>query len=205
MTLPGLAHAPRPLLIVGTIALGVAVGLLLLMLWHVLRRLLNIPRVPLWGGTYVMMFITALLLSATGLMAFAIGDALIDWPAVGDGPVAEVRCQPATGGGTELRLVPLPTRTPETRVPVTGSCTMRATLLRFAAPIEGLGIGARYQIDVTSAVRPTTVTPGWRALPQPLGLPVATTRTETLLMATDAGALWRVTAGETALHLERAK
>lgn len=204
MTLSGLAQAPRPLLVVGALALGIAITLVLVMVWHVIRRVFDRPRVPLWGGTYVMMFVAVVVLGGAGVLAVLIADALVDWPAAAGDAVAEMRCRP-TGRAGELTIVPLPTRTPVVTAPVTGSCVVRATLLRFAAPLEGVGVGARYRLQPTSVAASSDRTPAWRALPQPAGLPVATTRTETLIMNLEPAAVWRVTAGETALHLERAR
>src|SRR5437764_1476255 len=103
----GFPHAPAPLVVFGITGSAIGGLLLFMLVWHALRRLLDLPRIPRGPGFYLFMVIACAVLFGGGVMSLILASALDDWEPVRDhAALAEVRCQRA-GNGARLTLVPL--------------------------------------------------------------------------------------------------
>jgi hypothetical protein len=198
-------HAPGSLVVFG-ITCTVLAGLLSLVLgWHVVRRLLDVPRVPRGPGTYVVMVLACLGLVAAGVIAFVVAAGLEDWPGVpARAPLAEVQCQRQAPAGARLGFVPFNaegTRGPEEAENVP-ACDLAIGRLRFAAPFARFGLVDRHRLARVGTRRRPVDAPTWRALPRPLGVPVAAASEQQLAVPAD-GARYRVIADERGFRLER--
>ena len=186
---------------------GTAVGgaLLLLLAWHVLRRLLDIPRVPLRAGTYVFLVVACAALLAGGLGALGLAAALDDWESVPDRvPLAEVHCQ-KTGTGARLTFVALKpdgTRGAEEAETVDAlPCDLAIARLQFIPALARLG--QRQRVSRVGPRPRATATPPWRALPRPFGLVVAEAADHQLTVPPEDDHAYRVVSDGSGFRVER--
>jgi hypothetical protein len=140
--------APGALVAVGLCASVVGVLLLLLLGWHVLRRILDRPRVPLGAGTYVVLGLACA--GACGLGATALGTAafFLDYERV-ENPtrLARLRCTRGGPRRVHLTVLPLAGRATEERFELEGErCAMVVELLRLGPLPARLGAGALWRV-----------------------------------------------------------
>jgi hypothetical protein len=204
----GFPHAPAALVVFGITCTALAGVVILILIWHAVRRVLDIPRVPRGPGSYVVMVVATAGLLALGLGAFLVAAGLEDWPAPGRAPLAEVRCHKLPPTGARLSFVPLAAdgaRSPEEVESVSSpsGCVLGFQRLRFAAPLARFGLTERVRLSrVGSRVRPAG-TPSWRALPQPLGAPVALASDEQLPVPAEDDRPYRLLTDARGLRLEK--
>jgi hypothetical protein len=202
----GFQHAPASLVVFGITCTALAGVVILVLLWHAIRRALDIPRVPRGPGTYVVMVLATAGLLAAGVGAFVVAAGLDDWPPPGRAPLAEVRCHKLTPTTARLSFVPLAldgARGPEEVESVARSCDLGFQRLRFAAPLARFGLIERLRLArVGNRLRPAG-TPAWRALPQPLGAPVAVASDEQLPVPPEDDRPYRVLADDRGFRLEK--
>ena len=183
-TMSGSGHAPPLLLLIGAAASALGALLVLMLFWHVLRRILDRPRVPLASGTYIFLGFLCAILSVTGIAALAVVRALDDWAPIRQGSaVAEIDCRKTDQGRLRISFTPLlpngyPAGVHESANLDDAECRVAGEILRFRAPLDRLGLGQLHRI-VRLGQRPRAgLTPSWRALPRPLGLPLASARSD---------------------------
>jgi hypothetical protein len=197
-------HAPGSLVVFGITCTVAAVLLILMLGWHVARRVLDIPRVPRGPGTYVVTVVVGVVLLAAGLSALAVAAGLEDWQGVpGRTPLAEVQCQRLTPSSARLTFVPFKpdgARGPE-EVETLPACDLAIERLHFAAPFARFGLTERNRLArVGSHPRPLE-SPDWSALPRPFGLPLAAASEQKVVVPD--GDRYRVIADERGLRLEK--
>lgn len=197
-------HAPGLLVVFG-ITCAVAAGLLILVLaWHLARRMLDIPRVPRGAGSYVVQVVACLALLAAGSIALAVAADLDDWQGIpGPTPLAEVQCQRITPTSARLSFVPLRTdgtRGPE-EVETVASCDVSVERLRFVRPFGRFGLVERNRLAQVGTRRRPLETPSWIALPSPLGVPVAVATVHKVVVPD--GERYRAIADDSGLRLEK--
>src|SRR5687767_1157673 len=104
----GLGQAPTWLVVLAITSIALGAFLLLLLGWHVVRRILDVPRVPRGAGTYAVMVSFCVLSIAGGATALVVAAALGDWQTqVGPSPVAEVHCRRTAPNRVEVSYVTL--------------------------------------------------------------------------------------------------
>jgi hypothetical protein len=201
----GFPHAPAALVVFGITGSAIGGLLLVVLLWHGLRRLLDLPRIPRGPGFYLFLVIACAFLFGGGVLSLIVAAALDDWEPVRDhAPLAEVRCQRA-GNGAHLTVVPLATdgargreETVELQAPL---CDLSIARLTFTPPLTRLG---EHQRITRMAGRPRPgPTPIWRTLPQPLGLPLATADDHQLSIPVEDAHPYRVVADGHGFRVER--
>jgi hypothetical protein len=166
-------HAPSSLVVFGITCAILAALLILLLVWHAVRRILDVPRVPRGAGFYVLMVVVAAAALGAGVGALVVAAALDDWPGViGQPAQAELRCRRQSPTAARLSFVPLDPRGPE-EAEVVPACEVAVDRLRFGGRLNRFGLFERFRLaQVGTRARPPG-TPEWRALPQPFGVPVA--------------------------------
>ena len=138
-----------------------------------------------------------------------LASALDDWdPAPHGAPVAELNCRRLTPKVTQMSFIPLDAqghRGPEEKQTLEASpCEVAVERLRFPAPLARLGLAERLRIARVGSQRRSATTPQWRALPQPLGVPIAVASAHELAVPADDGTSYRVIADESgALRFEK--
>jgi hypothetical protein len=197
-------HAPGSLVVFG-ITCVIAGGLFILLLgWHVARRVLDIPRIPRGAGSYAVQVVACLALLGAGIVALAVAAGLEDWQAVPTtAPLAEVQCLRLTPGSARLSFVPLRAdgaRGPE-EMETVGSCDLAIERLQFAHTFARFGLVERQRLALVGTRRRASETSDWAALPTPFGVPVAVT-TEQKVVVPD-GDRYRVIADGRGLRLEK--
>jgi hypothetical protein len=197
----GFAQAPGPLVVFGVTSTAIGGIILLLLGWHVARRLLDVPRIPLGRTTYAALVLVCTALLGTGISALMVASALDDWePTAGGTPVAEVNCRRVTPKVTQLSFTPLDAsgrRGAEEKQTLESSpCEVAVERLRFYTPLRRLGLVERLRVARVGSHRRAVATPQWRALPQPLGVPVAIASAHELSVPADDGTPYRVIADE---------
>jgi hypothetical protein len=200
-------QAPTWLVVLAITSIAVGAALLLLLGWHVVRRVLDVPRVPRGPGTYTVLVGLCVLCIAGGVTSLAVAAALTDWQAqIGPSPVAEVQCRRV--GPTEVQLgyvtIGPDGRRGSAQPPTTAaSCEVAVERLAFHARLARLGLIERHRLARVGAVTRPTSTPRWRALPQPMGLPIAAATAQPIAIPSDDGTPYRVVADDTGVRVER--
>jgi hypothetical protein len=170
--------------------------------------LLDIPRVPRGPGSYVLLVLASLVLLVCGVGALIVAAALDDWQAVPvRGALAEVQCHPLTPTGARLSLVALGADgargAEEVETVEATPCDLAVERLRFIPALARFGLVERHRVARLGGRRRPLTTPPWRALPDPLGVPVAVASDHQLSVPPDDGGPYRVMADQRGLRVER--
>jgi hypothetical protein len=207
-TMAGLGQAPTWLVVLAITGIAVGALLLLLLGWHVVRRILDVPRIPRGAGTYAVMVGFCVLSIAGGVTALAVAAALDDWQTqVGPSPVAEVHCRRIGPTRVELSYVTLGPdgqRGAEEKQTIDSlPCEIAVERLHFPQALARLGLIERHRLARVGAFRLATATPVWRALPQPMGLPIAYAEAQQVAIPTEDGVPYRVVADDRGVRVEK--
>lgn len=190
-----LAHAPRGLLAAALIATALMMVVSSVLVWHGLRRALDVPRVPRPPGIYLALALAwgalALGSAATIMTALLLRD---HRPLTGRTQVGELRCQPTADGHVRLEIAPAGSSfsDPLERYEGQGeACVVSVTEVALRPGLRALGLGALARIEsVGTAPRPTA-NPAWLT-PVPagaaglLGLVVQHTRAVQIVVRADS-------------------
>ena len=178
-------HAPGSLVVFGITGTAIGAILILVLGWHVARRVLDVPRIPRGPGFYVMMVIACLASLGAGVIALAVAAGLEDWQGIpGKSPLAEVQCHRLTPATARLSFVPFRedgARGPE-EVETVDSCDLVVQRLRLARPFARFGLEERYRLARVGTRRRPIETGDGSALPRPFGVPVGMTIEERLVV-----------------------
>jgi hypothetical protein len=157
---------------------------------------------------YTLMVVLCVLSIASGTASLAVAAALGDWQAqIGASAVAEVHCRRLGPNQVQLSHVPLGPdgqRGPEELQTLSAlPCELAVERLQFSGPLARMGLIERLRVArVGGVARPSSIPP-WRALPQPLGLPIAAATAEQVAIPTDDGTPYRVVADDRGVRVER--
>jgi hypothetical protein len=206
-SMAGFTHAPTSLVVLAITSMAVGALLLLLLGWHVVRRLLDVPRIPRGAGFYTFAVAACALSIAGGVSALAVAAALDDWQTQpGAGAIAEVHCRRTGPKSVELGYVTIGAdgkRGPEETQTIDSlPCAVAVEKLHFSQPLAHLGLMERHRLSGVGAARHTAI-PLWRALPQPLGLPIAFAEAQQVAIPSEDGAPYRVFADDRGLRVEK--
>ena len=202
------AQAPTWLVVLGITSVSLGAVILVLLGWHVVRRLLDVPRVPRGAGMYTLLVGLCALSIAAGVTTLAVAAALGDWQAqVGPAAMAEVQCRRVAPSRAELSVVTLDANgrrgRPETQTIDARPCEVAVERLHFLTPLARLGLMERHRVSRMGAVPRPIATPVWRALPQPLGLPIAAADAQQLAIPSEDGTPYRIIADDGGVHVEK--
>jgi hypothetical protein len=197
-------HAPGSLVVFGITCLVAGGVLILLLAWHVARRVLDIPPIPRGAGGYVVQVVVCLALLGAGIIALAVAAGLEDWQGVpGTTPLAEVQCHRITPASAQLTFVPL--RADGARGPEEGetvsSCDLSIERLHFIRAFSRFGLVERNRLAQVGTRRRPIEAPNWTALPSPFGVPVAVATVHKVVVPD--GDRYRAIADESGLRLEK--
>jgi hypothetical protein len=203
----GFAQAPTWLVVLAITGLALGVLLLLLLGWHVVRRMLDVPRVPRGAAFYAVTVAACILFIAGGVTALAVAAALEDWQSqAGPGAIAEVHCRRTGPNRVELGYVTIDAngkRAPEeTQTIESLPCAVAVEKLHFQPGLARLGLIERHRLSGVGAARHSS-TPLWRALPQPMGLPIASAEAQQVAIPSEDGVRYRVVADDRGLRVEK--
>jgi hypothetical protein len=204
----GFEQAPTWLVVLAITSIVLGAALLLLLGWHVVRRILDVPRIPRGAGTYTVLVGACVLSIGSGATALAVAAALDDWQSqAGPAAVAEVQCRRTGPTRVEVSYIPLGPdgkRGAEEKQSIESlPCEIAVERLHFPQALVRLGLIERHRLArVGSFVRPTA-TPVWRALPQPMGLPIASAEAQQVAIPTEDGAPYRVFADDRGVRVEK--
>jgi hypothetical protein len=204
----GLGQAPTGLVVLAVTGISLGALLLLLLGWHVVRRVLDVPRVPRGRGMYAVLVSLCVLSIGGGAAALAVASALGDWqnPA-GPSAMAEVHCRRIAPTRVEVSYVIIGadgTRGPEEKQTIEAlPCEIAVERLHFPQALARLGLAERLRLAGVGTFRRPTTTPVWRALPQPLGLPIAYADAQQVAIPTEDGAPYRVVADDRGVRVEK--
>ena len=207
------AHGPGWMVVAGIAGLVIGLGLFLLLVWHIVRRVADVPRVPLGPGTYTFLFLACLVAIGFGGLALAVAAAHADWAPRAPAPlpttIAEMTCRPEGKGKARLGLVRVrldgQRAGEEWQIVDGGECAILGEVLTFPAALEKVGLRGRYRLTKVGERPDPVVTPAWRALPRPGGVPVATATAVEVKAASDRHAIQRVVLDGPSLRLEAVK
>jgi hypothetical protein len=206
---------PVGLAVVGTVAGLVGAGLLVLLLWHAFRRVVDSPRIPLSKATYGALSVVCLVLLGVGLVRLGIGRLLRDHArldgAGGKTRVAEVRCTPVAAGKVRITFAPIGAGTakPEQFESNGPGCRVSAELVTMRALPARLGVATLVRVtQVGEEARPPE-NPDWLVPPAntvpgfPLALVVRGARSTSVSATPDARAVSHLVASPAGLELEK--
>jgi hypothetical protein len=201
-------QAPTWLVVLAVTSIVCGAGLLFVLGWHVVRRILDVPRVPRGFGAYAMMVGACALLVGGGVTALAVAAALEDWQTqVGSAAVAEVHCRRTGPHKVELSYAAVgpdgKAGAEETQTIEALPCEIAVERLRFPHALARFGLIERLRLARVGAVRRPTTTPVWRALPQPMGIPIASAEAQEVAIPTEDGARYRVVADDRGVRVEK--
>jgi hypothetical protein len=204
----GFEQAPTWMVVLAITSISLGAVLLVLLGWHAVRRLMDVPRVPRARAVYALLVTVCTLSIGAGVTALALASALADWQTqVGPSAVAEVHCRRTGPTRVELSFVPIGPngqRGAEETQPIEAlPCAVAVERLHFHQALARLGLIERMRLARVGDVRRPTSTPVWRALPQPLGLPIASADAQQIAIPTEDGAPYRVVADDRALRVEK--
>jgi hypothetical protein len=207
-SMAGLGQAPTWLVVLAITSVALGALLLLLLGWHVVRRLLDVPRIPRGAGFYTVAVGACVLCIAGGVTALAVAAALTDWDGqAGSGAIAEVHCRRTGPNRVELGYVTLGAdgkRGPEETQTIDSlPCAVAVEKLHFPQALARLGLMERHRLSGVGAPRRPTSTPSWRSLPQPLGLPIASAEAQQVAIPSEDGVPYRVVADDRGLRVEK--
>ena len=152
-----LSQVPLKLLCVAFVGMAAAVFLTGFLIWHGLRRVLDVPRVPRPSGMYVAL--GALWLTASVVGAMSVGTIILmrDHQRI-DAPTAlgDVRCEPL---GDHLRVELRTSReaAPEQYDVAGGACTVWVRQVELRPGMGLLGVRVLSRIESVGQVRRPTV------------------------------------------------
>jgi hypothetical protein len=206
--MPGFAQAPTWMVVLAITSVALGALLLLVLGWHVVRRLLDVPRIPRGAGFYTVAVGACVLCIAGGVATLAVAAALDDWQSqAGPGAIAEVHCRRTAPNRVEVSYLTIGAngkRGPEeTQTIESLPCAVAVERLRFPQALARLGLMERHRLAQVGSVRRPTSTPLWRALPQPLGLPIASAEAQQVAIPSEDGAPYRVMADDRGLRVEK--
>ncbi|HXU81658.1 MAG TPA: hypothetical protein VN914_09695, partial [Polyangia bacterium] len=143
-----------------------------------------------------------------GAAALAVSSALGDWQSkAGPSAMAEVHCRRVAPTRVEVSYVIIGadgTRGPEEKQTIEAlPCEIAVERLHFPQALARLGLIERHRLAVVGSVRQPTSTPLWRALPQPLGLPIASAEAQQVAIPSEDGAPYRVVADDRGVRAEK--
>jgi len=204
----GFGQAPTWLVVLAITSIAIGAFLLIMMGWHVVRRLLDVPRIPRGAAGYAVMVAICVLSIGGGSAALAVAAALDDWQTqAGTSPVAEVHCKRIAPTRVEVSYVTLGSdgkRGPEEKQTIESlPCEIAVERLHFPPSLARLGFYERHRLARVGGYRLATTTPTWRALPQPLGLPIAYAEAKQVAIPTEDGAHYRVVADDSGVRVEK--
>jgi hypothetical protein len=207
-TMAGFGHAPTGLVVLAITGIALGALLLLLLGWHVVRRLLDVPRIPRGVGMYAVLVGVCVLSIAGGTSALAVAAALDDWQTPpGPTAIAEVHCRRIAPTRVEVSYVTLGpdgTRGAEEKQTIEAlPCEIAVERLHFPQALARLGLAERHRLARIGSYRLATATPDWRALPQPLGLPIAYADAQQVAIPTEDGVPYRVLADDRGVRVEK--
>ena len=162
-----LAQVPNKLLGGAIVGVALLAGLTLLLAWHGLRRVFDLPRVPKPRAMYVVLAGSWLALvtvcsAAIGAIALLRDYRHVDRPT----QLAEVRCAAAGLDRLELELRPPSSATPE-RYDVPGdACIVWVKQVELRPGLEHLGLRALSRVEGVGPVVRPSANPDWLT-PQP--------------------------------------
>jgi hypothetical protein len=204
----GFGQAPTWLVVLAITSIVLGAALLLLLGWHVVRRILDVPRVPRGAGTYAFLVGACVLSITGGATALLVAAALGDWQSqVGLSTVAEVHCRRTGPTQVEVSyatLGPDGKRGPEEKQTIESlPCEVAVERLHFPQALARLGLNERHRLARVGTFRRPTSTPVWRSLPQPMGLPIAYAEAQQVAIPTEDGAPYRVVADDRGVRVEK--
>jgi hypothetical protein len=203
----GFTQAPTWLLVLAITSIALGALLLLLLGWHLVRRMLDVPRIPRGAAFYAIAVVACIASIASGITALAVAAALNDWDSqAGPGAIAEVHCRRTGPNRVEVSYVPIGAdgkRGPEeTQAMDSVPCAVAVEKLHFSQPLARLGLMERHRLSGVGAARRGSI-PLWRALPQPMGLPIASAEAQQVAIPSEDGAPYRVVADDRGLRVEK--
>ena len=203
----GFEQAPDWLVVLAITGIALGALLLLMLGWHVVRRILDVPRVPRGAGTYAVMVGFCVLCIAGGTTALVVASALDDWQRQVGPAVAEVQCRRTGPTRVEVSYVTLGPdgkRGAEEKQTIESlPCEIAIERLHFPQALARLGLSERRRLARVGGYRLATTTPTWRALPQPMGLPLAYADAQQIAIPTEDGAPYRVVADDRGVRVEK--
>lgn len=207
-----LHDVPFALWVVGVAAGLLGVGLLLWLLFHAARGLVDQPRVPRSRATYgfYSVLCVALLAGAGGI--FGLQRLLRDHARLDGGKtrVAEVRCQ--RSGAGKVRLTYAAARTPAVPASVESagsSCVLTADLVTMRRFLGRVGMGTLVRVTRLGDEPRPPENPPWLVpaastpAPLPMGLLVHHAREASVSVAPDDQAVFHLVASPEGLALEK--
>jgi hypothetical protein len=206
-SMAGFTQAPTWLVVLAITSIALGAALLLLLGWHVVRRMLDVPRIPRGAAFYTIAVLACIASIASGVTALAVAAALNDWQkAAGAGAIAEVHCRRTGPNRVELGYVIIGSdgkRGPqETQTIDSPTCAVAVEKLHFPQALARLGLMERHRLSGVGAARRSS-TPLWRALPQPMGLPIAYADAQQVAIPSEDGAPYRVVADDRGVRVEK--
>jgi hypothetical protein len=190
-----LTDAPAKLIGGALIALVLTTLLSVILVWHALRRVFDVPRVPRPRALYWLLTCAwgalALGFTATAMTALLLRD---HRPVDGRTPIGEVTCA-VTGPGhvrAELRAAAPPAGAAPERYDLQGeACVFSVKEVELRPGLQALGLQALARVDAIGpltrpAANPGWLTPGAGTRPRMLGLVVGSTRTLPVLVPADS-------------------
>jgi hypothetical protein len=201
----GFTQAPTWLVVLAITSIALGALLLLFLGWHVVRRMLDVPRIPRGAAFYAVTVVACVASIASGVTALAVAAALNDWQSqAGPGAIAEVHCRRTGPTQVQLGYVVIGAngqRGPETQTIESSTCAVAVEQLHFPQALAKLGLERR-RLSGVGAARSTSI-PMWRSLPQPMGLPIAYAEAQQVAIPSEDGAPYRVVADDRGLRVEK--
>lgn len=206
-SMAGFTQAPTWLVVLAITSIALGAVLLLVLGWHMVRRVLDVPRVPRGAGFYSAVVLLCLISIGGGVTALAVASALDDWQKQTGPAIAEVHCRRTGPSKIELGYVTIGSdgkRAPEeTQTLESVPCEVAVERLHFPPSLARLGLMERHRLARIGSVRRPTSIPLWRSLPQPLGLPIASAEAQQVAIPSEDGAPYRVVADDRGVRAEK--
>ena len=171
-------------------ALGLAILLTLLsgvLLWHGLRRLMDVPRVPRPGAMYLVLA-SLWGLTATACAAIAIAVLLLRDHQRVDGrtPIGEVRCEQTQPGRLRVEVSTAGSAGAE-RYDIAGdNCTLSVKEMELRPGLHALGVRTLARVDGVGPQTRPEATPTWLTRSRLLGLVVRRTEAVSIVVPADS-------------------
>jgi hypothetical protein len=208
-----LHEIPFVLLAAGIVAGLVGGGLLVWLLWHAGRGLVDRPRVPRSRATYGFYTLLCLVLLAGASVTLGLGRLLRDHARLdGKTPVAEVRCERTSAGKVRITYSETKSSTSSAPAPIEASgpsCELTADLVTMRSLLGRLGMGTLVRVTRVGREPRPPQNPAWlvpdAAVPAglPLALVVRDSRVTTVTVQPDDKAVFHLVATPDGLALEK--
>jgi hypothetical protein len=141
-------QVPAGLLGAAAVAVLFGAALTFLLGWHLLRRLLDVPRVPRPGATYLTLSTLWVALVGTSVGAITMIALLRNHHRVdGRTPLADVRCEVVAQNQLKVELVPSSTSKPQSHVVPGHACVVWVKQVEVRPGLVFLGARALSRID----------------------------------------------------------